>query len=146
MLANISAINIRSTRRATATLPQTAQGALFTIAGGDVKFKIFGVVTTVIQTQLNNTKIVANPTTGADVDICTVNDITADAVGTTYTITGILADAMIATTSGAVADQVGFILGKPGTIDLSCSASNTGNIRWYCEWYSPEGLGTLVAV
>src|SRR5688572_17918801 len=83
------------TDRATAALPQMAAHALFTIATGRiVVFGLIGEVTTVIQTQANNTKIVANPTTGTSVDLCAVLSITADEVGCLYGITGVFADAM----------------------------------------------------
>ncbi|NUP23459.1 MAG: hypothetical protein HOZ81_46875, partial [Streptomyces sp.] len=82
--------------RTTAALPQTTQSALFTVAGGRVIItSIVGEVTTVIQTQANNTKIVSNPTTGTDVDLCAVLDITADQVGCLYGITGLFSDAMV---------------------------------------------------
>ena len=53
--------------RATATLPQTTAEALYTITGGRILLvSIIGEVTTVIQTQANNTKLTFNPTaTGA---------------------------------------------------------------------------------
>ena len=59
--------------RATAALPQTTQSALFTVTGGRVMILgVVGEVTTIIQNQANNTKLVANPTTGTDVDLCAV--------------------------------------------------------------------------
>lgn len=81
--------------RETAPLPQSTAEAIFTIAGGRVAInQIIGEVTTVIETQANNTKLIANPTTGTSVDICTALDITADEVGTLYGITGLNTDAM----------------------------------------------------
>src|SRR3954465_9190720 len=62
--------------RTTAALPQTTQSALFTVAGGRVVILgILGEVTTAIQNQANNTKLVANPTAGSDVDLCAVTDV-----------------------------------------------------------------------
>jgi len=113
-----------------ATLPQTTQGALFTVVGRVIVTSIVGEVTTVIQTQNNATKLVANPTVGADVDLCATVEITADAVGTLYNITGTLANAMVATTSGAVPVQAAGVVVADGTIDLDCAASNTGAIKW----------------
>jgi hypothetical protein len=82
--------------RATAALPQTTAGALFTISGGKVLVTgLIGEVTTVIQTQADNTKLTFDPTdAGATQDLCAVLDITADAVGTMYSITGTPATAM----------------------------------------------------
>lgn len=129
--------------RATAALPATTQAALFTVTGRIKLVNIVGEVTTVIQTQANNTKLVSNPTVGADVDLCAVNDITADAVGTQYSITGTLATAMIATTSGAGVFQAAPLLVQAGTIDLSCAATNTGSVKWKIE-YLPVDPGARV--
>lgn len=88
--------------KATATLPQSTAAAKFTVSGGKVLIcDIIGEVTTIIEAGANNMKLISNPTVGADVDLCAVLDIAEDAVGTTYHITGTLADAMVAKTSGA---------------------------------------------
>ena len=129
--------------RATAA-PTSA--AIFTIAGGRVKAEFIGEVTTVIQTQDDNVKLVSTPTVGVAVDLCAVNNITADAVGTMYTITGNFADALQATTSGAIPvaslQSRGIILAA-GTVDLNCSAVNTGSIKWTCI-YEPIDAGAYV--
>lgn len=130
--------------RAAANLPQTTQSALFTIAGGRVAAFILGEVTTVIQTQANNTKLVHNPTVGTDMDLCAVLSITAKEVGTLFGITGIPADAML---GGGQAVRFGVIpvVLKPGTLDLNCAASNTGQVKW-TVWYMPIDEGaTMVA-
>ena len=104
---------------------------------------LIGEVTTVIQTQANNTKLTFNPTaTGASTDICANLNITGDAVGTLYSITGTIADAMqdgmLMTT-----DMTNLILSE-GTIDLTCAASNTGNVKWDM-FYIPLDTGATVA-
>ncbi len=123
-------------QRATSVLPQTIQSSLFTVTGRIKLLSIIGEVTTVIQTQADNTKIVSNPTVGADVDLCAVLDISAGAVGTNYTITGTLADAMTKITSGAGVHQASPLIVTPGTIDLNCAASNTGSVKWFIEYES----------
>jgi len=142
--------NIQSTQpviisRTASVLPQTAQTAYFTVTGRVLLVNIVGEVTTVIQTLANATKLVANPTVGADVDLCAVNDITADAVGTLYNITGTLADAMIATTSGAMKSQAANIVVTAGTIDLNCAASATGETKWVLH-YVPLDAGSVIVV
>lgn len=136
-------LKVYRVERATAALPQTAQSALFTVTGRVLVTQIVGEVTTVIQTQANATKIVANPTVGADVDLCATDDITADAVGTLYNITGTLADAMVATTSGAFVAQAAPVAVAAGTIDLSCAASNTGSVKWTIH-YIPLDTGSNI--
>lgn len=131
--------------RATAALPQTTQSALFTVTGGRVLVtSIVGEVTTVIQTQANNTKIVSNPTTGTDVDLCAVLDITADQVGCLYGITGIFADAMVGANAGATVVPQRAVVVPIGTIDLSCAASNTGAVKWKIT-YVPLDTGAAIA-
>jgi len=134
----------RHVSRATATLPQTAAAAIFNILGGRVKLtQIVGEVTTLIQTQLNNTKLTSNPTVGTSVDMCAVLDITADEVGALYGITGLPSDALIGTNAGLTqAMNRGLIL-PVGTIDLDCSASNTGSVKWSLT-YIPIDDGAYV--
>lgn len=123
--------------RATATLPQTTQSPLFTITGGYVLVtQIVGEVTIVIQTQVNGTQLVGNPTVGVDTDLCADLDITADAVGTLYGITGILADAMLGVGPGALQGQTVGVVLNVGSLDLDCAASNTGAVKWRL-WYIP---------
>lgn len=135
-----------SVSRATATLPQTTQSALFTVTGGRVAItSIVGQVTTVIQTQANNTKIVANPTTGTDVDLCAVLDISADQVGCLYGITGVFSDAMVGANAGATVLQQRAIVVNVGTIDLSCAASNTGSVKWDITYVPIDAGAAIVA-
>lgn len=134
--------------RSTAALPQTAAGALFTITGGRVLVtSIVGEVTTVIQTQADATKITFDPTdAGATQDLCATTDITADAVGTCYSITGTpataLQDALNFLSSNKVLAQP--LVLKPGSILLDCAASNTGSVKWDLT-YIPYDNGASVA-
>lgn len=132
-------------------MPQSTDGALFTIASGKIRvLSIVGEVTTAIQAQANNTKLKHNPSgAGSDVDLCAVLDITGDAVGTLYSITGTLANAMKSTTLWLVApaDNIpapGMILG-PGDIELDCAASNTGSVKWTLEYENVDEAATVVA-
>ena len=125
--------------RATATLPQTADVALFNVTGGRVLLVgLVGEVTTVIQTQANNTKVKFNPTaTGADQDLCAVLDITADPVGELYTISGTVGDAMRSDLLIGNAMLTAPLLLSEGAIELDCAASNTGSVAWslvYVPW------------
>jgi hypothetical protein len=134
--------------RATAALPATTASAIFTITGGKVAVTaIYGEVTTVIQTQANNTKLQHDPTdTGTTQDLCAVLDISADAVGTMYSLDGTPANAMV--------DALNFLSSnkqlakplilKPGAILLNCAATNTGSVKWDL-WYVPLDTGAAVA-
>lgn len=138
----------RVVERATAALPQTTASALFTISTGRVIVtSIIGEVTTVIQTQANNTKLTFDPTAaGATQNLCDVLDITADAVGTMYSITGtptaVLQDALNFLPSNKLLAEP--IVLKPGSILLDCAASNTGSVKWTLAYW-PLDTGASVA-
>ena len=135
--------------KATAALPQTADGTLFTISGGRIVLvALVGEVTTVIETQANNTLVKFNPDAAgaADVDLCAALDITADAVGTYYTITGTITDALV----DLLEYSSGGVLASPytlseGVIELECAASNTGNVQWDMIYYALDSDATVAA-
>ena len=135
-------------QRATAALPQTSTSTLFTVSGGKVLItSLIGEVTTVIQTQADNTKLTFDPTdAGATQDLCAVLDITADAVGTMYSITGTPATAMQDALNFLPSSKVPAqpIVLKPGSILLDCAASNTGSVKWDLT-YIPLDNGASVA-
>ena len=133
----------KAVARATKNLPQTATEALFTVSGRIIEMHIVGEVTTVIQTQGNNTKLTLTGTVGAAVDMCAVNDITSDAIGTLYHITGTLANALVATTSSCGVAQAAPLLCAAGPIDLITAASNSGQVKWTIR-YVPLDVGALV--
>lgn len=137
--------------RAAQALPQTADEALFRVTGYVRILSIIGIVTTAIENQANNTKLKHNPSgVGSDVDLCAVLDIANDAVGTVYSIVGVLATAMKSTSLWLVAPadnigSAGLIVG-PGDIELDCAASNDGEVKWIVEWVPVSGDGNLVVV
>jgi hypothetical protein len=141
--AGIGTDDTYTTFRQTATLPATAATNYFTVTGKIKLLSIIGEVTTLVQTQACNTKLIAHPTTGADVDMCAVLDITAAAVGAQLSITGTLATAMVKTTSGAGVFQAAPLLILPGTIQLSTAATNTGATKWQVK-YLPIDPGARV--
>ena len=128
--SNIARTSPIIVERPSAIIPDTTQTPHFTITGRVIVTQIVGEVTVIVDSTATDIKLIANPTVGADVDLCAAVTITDDAVGTLYTITGTLADAMIATTSGAVGVQVGGILVTAGTIDLDSTATQTGYTKW----------------
>lgn len=132
--------------RAKTTLPQGAPGqtAYFTVSGRVMVVKIVGEVTVQIEGVAVSIKLIANPTVGADVDLCTAVVVNGDVVGTMYNITGTLADVMVATTSGAMISQANGIDVAAGTIDLHTDINATGEIKWSIH-YIPEPGNTIVA-
>lgn len=135
--------------RATANLPAGTAHNLFTISGNVLILSIIGEVTTVIETQANNTKLKFTSTSpGSTTDLCAVLDITAKAVGSLFSITGTLATAMKVTTNNLIvpADNLaapGLVLGA-GAILLDCAATNTGKVAWSI-FYVPLEDGAAIA-
>ena len=132
--------------RVSSTLPATAQSALFTVRGRIILTHIIGEVTVVIQNQACNIDLYSNPSVGADVALCAVVGIANDAVGTMYNITGTLANAMVATTSGAMIAQASSVIISDGTIDLKTSATNTGEVKWTIHYIPLDRGSSVVAV
>ena len=95
----------------------------------------------------NAVKWTANPTIGSSVDMCATLDVVSDEEGTIYSITGILTDALVGTTAGAVGGQVQMVRVSAGTIDLvSGGDSNDGNsaLQSVDLWYIPIDDGATV--
>lgn len=132
--------------RTTGVLPQSTSYNIFTVTGAPIEIlEIIGEVTTVIQTQANNTKLkITDTASSTTTDICSVLDITAKAVGSFFNITGTLANALVNTPGGTAISQAGRVICPVGAIKLDCAASNTGAVRWYLR-YRPLGTGSVVA-
>ena len=125
-----------------------ATGNLFTISGGMVKIvNIVGYITTAIQAQANNTKLVMTPTGGTATDLCAVLDLNAAGQYGLLTITGTFANAMVLTaTAGVKAGvQAAPFITSPGVLSLNCAASNTGVIDWYIEYIPMDIDAKIVA-
>lgn len=129
-VGNALPLSVNVEERAAANLPASTQSALFTISGGGIILFHWHIeVTTAIELKDCNAQLIANPTGLADVNLCAVLNITNAAIGTKFYITGTYTDAMIASVNGVIP-----MLAKPqlipdGTLDLSTSATNTGQFK-----------------
>lgn len=132
--------------RATATLPQSTTGHIFTVSGGRVIVNlILGEVTTIIQAQATTLKLTATPTTGTAVDMCATSDLTGLEVGGKLALPAAAASVLTKTNTGAiVAGNAAFVVAI-GTIDLITVASSTGSIKWSCFWTPFDDGALLVA-
>lgn len=131
--------------RATGNIPQTLQVAIFTISGAIQLISIVGRITTVIGGAVN-LRLVANPTVGADTDICANADINAQPAGTILTITGTLATALqISANEGALPDCLNPVVIQGGTLDAATDASRTGQIEWTLMYIPITTDGLAVA-
>lgn len=129
-----------------ANLPASGAGTIFTVSGGPIEIlEIYGIVTTVIQTQACNLSLevidTASTTTTA---ICGTVNISAAAVGSFLTITGTLATAMIVNAGGTCIGQATPVVVPVGTIKALTSATNTGQVQWGIR-YRPLAAGATVA-
>jgi len=122
--------------------------SVFTVSG---KCLVTALVIEVEEAALDaiadNIKWTANPTTGSSVDMCAVLDVASDEEGTLYSMTGVLTDALVGVTAGAVAGQTTPILVNTGTIDLVSSGdSNNGNSSTQSIFlaYEPIDQGTSI--
>lgn len=141
--SNADKNGIVSVYKADTAIAAASDKSLFTITGVVEIVQIIGRVGTVIQTQTDNALLKINPTSGADVDLCTALNITAKAPKSFMSITGTLANAMINTVSGAMPMQASSVIVDAGVIELETSADNTGSIKWLCR-YRPIEAGARI--
>lgn len=131
----------------------TGDDDLFTITGGPVLAKIFGVVTTLIVGNTNGTLQITTTTPAAKIALSTAVALNDDAAGTTYSFTGVAAGTVPALTpvtggghwlipSTATFDCAEFLL-PIGTVSLGSSAARTGVIKWYMI-YKPLSPSSVV--
>jgi len=133
--------------RATAVLPATTTGNLFTIAGGRVMImQIMGEVTTIIQAQACNVKLSHDPTEGAAADICANADVNGLIKGTNIGITGAVAGAMVIASHAYLVAQAGRLILPAGVITCTTSATNTGSVKWDIIYIPIDDGATIVAV
>ena len=135
--------------RAAADVFDGTTTALFTVAGGRVEILHLEAEVTVagVDVAASATKFVSNPTVGADLDLCTTLDVTGDVLGSIYTITGTLSDALQGGVAGGSVGMGNSIIIPEGTIDLSSAAdAGTGGALIKFEvWYNPLDDGASIA-
>lgn len=132
--------------RATAVLPATAYGALFTVAGGRVLVTgLIGEFTVVASGTATTVKVTATPTSGTAVDWTTATAVTSKEVGSQMTLPAASAGALVVQNAGAggqlqpAAPYVAAI----GTLGITTSATNTGSAKWTI-FYVPLDDGATV--
>lgn len=119
--------------RTTAALPQTAQAAIFTVAGGRILVTgLVGEVTTVMGATATTLKVTSNPTTGTDVDLTSATAVTSKEVGSQATLPATSGGALVVANGGAGGQLPAHnpYIVPIGTIDLVTSASDTGSMKW----------------
>lgn len=128
----------RATANMTNALP------LFNVVGGRVAINlILGEVTTIIETKTVNFKLQSNPTVGTTNDMCANLDLSADPVGTLYTIAGAAATPMQRGECGAILGQLAPMIVAVGAIEAVVGDTHTGSIKW-TVFYTPIDDGAYV--
>jgi hypothetical protein len=121
---------------------------LFTVNGG--RCIITGLIaesTTGQAAGANNAKYIANPTAvGTNVDLCATADIASTEIGGLLHITGVFANAMVATAAGAGG---GIMMTTPvvvavGGIGFNTDADTAGSFK-FSIWYVPAEDGAYIA-
>lgn len=132
--------------RATATLPQTAYGALFNIVGGRVLVTgLIGEFTVAAGATATTVKVTGTPTTGTAVDWCTATAVTSKEVGAEMTLPAAAGSALVVTNAGAGGQMQpkSPYIAAVGTIGITTSAGDTGSAKWTI-FYVPLDDGASV--
>ena len=88
--------------KATAVLPATAYGALFTVAGGRVLVTgLIGEFTIAADATATTVKVTGTPTTGTAVDWTTAVAVTSKEIGSQMTLPAAAGGALVVTNAGA---------------------------------------------
>lgn len=119
--------------RAAASLPQTAQSAIFNITGGRILVvALVGEVTTAIQAQATTVQLIGTPTSGTAVNLTnSTGDVNGKEVGATVTLpTTLGGTAVVNNAGGNITPSATWLLLHPGTLDLKTGASSTGQAKW----------------
>lgn len=132
--------------RAAATIPQTAQSAIFNVTGGRIVVTgLVGEVTTVIGGTATTLKVTGNPAVGSDVDLTSATAITSKEVGSLITLPLTLGSGLVVNSAGAGQLPSGGFVVPVGTIDLVTSASTTGAIKWSLTYVPWDDGGAVTA-
>ncbi|MFJ3923018.1 hypothetical protein [Streptomyces sp. NPDC090022] len=133
--------------KATAALPASTTGSLFTVTGGRVLVtSIVGRVTTSIQAQANAIKLVATPSgSGAVNDLSGTVESNGLAAGGLLSITGLAGDAMVKSTGGGVSTLRNPVIVAAGAIGLNTAATNTGSVEWSLTYVPLDDGATVTA-
>ncbi len=113
----------------------TGNFTVFTLTGSIRLLAIIGIVkTTAMAAAQTRLKIYAQSDALTATDLCAALDCTGDAVGTTYNITGTVANALVATTDGVAIAQAGYLVipvTSSGLIAVNnADAANAGQVFW----------------
>ena len=73
------------------------------------------------------------------------NDITTDEIGCLYGISGLETDPLIGINAGGLPGQTRDVILPVGTLNLGCSATNTGSVKWTLFYVSIDDGASVEA-
>lgn len=133
--------------RATATIPQTATGSIFTVTGGRILVTgLVGEVTTAIGGVATTLAVTSTPTTGTAVTVASATAITSKEIGSIITLPVTAGTAAVVNNGGGGGQLPGhapYVI-PVGALGITTSASTTGAIKWSLT-YVPLDDGATVA-
>lgn len=134
--------------RATAALPSSTLGNIFTVAGGRVLItSLVGEVTTVLGAGANTITIGTAPTvgTGSATALGTSATITTAAVGSHIAANpGGAAVIDVSTQAGVLVQAAGFLT-DPGSVTVTTTATVTGSVKWSITYIPYDDAATVAA-
>lgn len=120
---------------------------LFSISGRVVITRIIGQCTENIASANVNIKLISEPTTGANADLCTNLNINGDTARTFYGITGVRTSPMVTSTSGAIQGQLIAMIIDDGYLSLNSDVSPlNGKIKWTLQYIPLDESSSVEAV
>ena len=132
--------------RPTATLPQTAAGAIFNIVGGNVLMTLLIGRITVVLGAVGNMTFNENPTIGTTEVIAAATAVGTYAQDDLIGIDGVPAGTVLPQATGGIPGMTtqGGIL-RVGTLEVELSDSSTGSVEW-TVFYKPLEVGAYMSV
>jgi hypothetical protein len=128
-------------------LPQSATANLFTITGGAVLVTaMFGVVTTAIQALANSLSVGTTLSGTAIMPASSISGVAANSWITPFGTAFSAAQSPFITSAqyaSQYSDRMNPFLCATGNITWACTASATGQIKWYLYWL-PVDAGAAV--
>lgn len=134
--------------RATAVLPSSTLGNIFTVAGGRVVItSLVGEVTTVLGAGANTITIGTAPTVGVGsaTALGTAATITTAAVGSHVAANpGGAAVIDVSTQAGVALQSAGFVV-DVGSVTITTTATVTGSVKWSITYVAFDDAGVVTA-
>lgn len=134
--------------RATAVLPATAYGALFTIAGGRVLVTgLVGEFTVAASATATTVAVTGTPATGTATTWATATAVTSKEIGSQVTLPAAFGGATVVNNGGAGGQfqPKSPFVAAIGTLGITTSATNTGSAKWTLTYVPLDDGATVTA-